>query len=44
MESIEKLSVLMEMRVNPDYHQLRVEDALRAICAAVHPRLLGPRQ
>lgn len=26
MRSIEKLGVIMEMRVNPDYHQLRVEE------------------
>ncbi|GAA4726562.1 hypothetical protein GCM10025782_26190 [Pedococcus ginsenosidimutans] len=26
MKSIEKLGVIMEMRVNPDYHQLRVEE------------------
>ena len=26
MEAIEKLGVIMEMRVNPDYHQLRVEE------------------
>ena len=26
MKSIEKLGYIMEMRVNPDYHQLRVEE------------------
>ncbi|WP_211288206.1 DUF4041 domain-containing protein [Mumia flava] len=26
MKSIEKLGVIMEMRINPDYHQLRVEE------------------
>lgn len=26
MKSIERLGVIMEMRVNPDYHQLRVEE------------------
>lgn len=26
MKSIEKLGVIMEMRVNPDYHQLRVQE------------------
>ncbi|WP_343061489.1 DUF4041 domain-containing protein [Nocardioides luti] len=26
MKSIEKLGVIMDMRVNPDYHQLRVEE------------------
>lgn len=26
MKSIEKLGVIMEMRVNPDYHQVRVEE------------------
>nr|WP_205629308.1 DUF4041 domain-containing protein [Jiangella muralis] len=26
MKAIEKLGVIMEMRVNPDYHQLRVEE------------------
>lgn len=26
MESIQKLGVIMELRVNPDYHQLRVEE------------------
>jgi hypothetical protein len=26
MKSIEKLGVIMEMRVNPDYHQLRLEE------------------
>ena len=26
MKSIEKLGVIMEMRVNPDYHELRVDE------------------